>query len=124
MPGIGTISSGFVSHDVGIGYAAGYFLASDVCERKTFMIQDGALDIEGKEVVLAGTVFRDALGPIGIVYENVDITNGPMPGSVVTKGTVYKGRIFPEPNEETMAALSAAGIDFITNDASDALRPY
>lgn len=45
---------------------------------------------DGRKYVTAGAIFpaNDAAA-IGIVYEDVDVTSGDMPGSVVTAGAVY-----------------------------------
>ena len=80
----------------GVVYAPGYFLAHEECERKTKEIaQSGATTTdEGGKYVPMGTLYPSADGnAIGIVYEDVDVTTGNMPGSVVTKGTVYEGRL-------------------------------
>lgn len=76
-------------------YAPGWFLAHEECTRVTKQIaQSGAVDVEGGKVVPMGTVYPSNDGnAIGIVYEDVDVTTGDMPGSVVTKGEVYEDRI-------------------------------
>ena len=80
----------------GQAYAPGYFLAHEECERKTREIpQSMATTAEnGTKYVKMGTVFpaNDATAE-GIVYEDVDVTTGNMPGSVVTKGEVYEDRL-------------------------------
>lgn len=77
-------------------YAPGWFLAHEECERKTKEIsQTGATTAaDGTKYVKMGTVYpsNDA-NAIGIVYEDVDVTNGNMPGSVVLKGVVYEDRL-------------------------------
>lgn len=77
-------------------YAPGYFLAHEECERKTKQIaQEGATTgADGSKGVKMGTIYPSAdANAIGIVYEDVDVTTGDMPGSVVTKGIVYEGRL-------------------------------
>ena len=76
-------------------YAPGWFLAHEECTRVTKQIaQSGAVDVEGGKLVPMGTVYPSNDGnAIGIVYEDVDVTTGDMPGSVVTKGEVYEDRI-------------------------------
>ena len=63
-------------------YAPGYFLASEDCKRITTEIaQSGATTVGTAKVVKAGTVYPSNDGnAIGIVYEDVDVTTGDMPG--------------------------------------------
>lgn len=87
----------------GKAYAPGWFLAHEECERKTKQIlQTGATTAaNGSKYVKAGTLYSVTTGSgdsattdyIGFVYEDVDVTTGNMPGSVVTKGTVYEDRL-------------------------------
>lgn len=79
-------------------YAPGYFLAAndENCTRVTKEIaQSGAVTAEdGTKYVPMGTAYPSNNGnAIGITYEDVDVTTGNMPGSVVTKGTVYEDRL-------------------------------
>lgn len=86
----------FIAHDTSTTvYAPGHFLAHDECVRETREFsQDSALaqtTAEGGKYVPMGTAYPTNDGnAIGITYENVDVTNGNMPGSVVTKGVVYE----------------------------------
>lgn len=77
-------------------YAPGFFLAHEECERKTREIPESLATVEdnGTKYVKMGTAFpsNDA-NAIGIVYEDVDVTTGNMPGSVVLKGVVYEDRL-------------------------------
>lgn len=77
-------------------YAPGYFLAHEECVRETRQIpQEGASTAEnGGKYVPMGTAYpsNDA-NAIGIVYEDVDVSTGNMPGSVVTKGVIIEGRL-------------------------------
>ena len=80
-------------------YAPGWFLVTDEdCVRKTRQIaQNSALVVttaEGGKYVPMGTAYptNDA-NAVGIVYEDVDVTDGDMPGSVVLQGTVYEDRL-------------------------------
>lgn len=86
----------FIQGSTGKVYAPGYFLAHEECERKTKQIaQEGATTgADGSKGVKMGTIYPSAdANAIGIVYEDVDVTTGDMPGSVVTKGIVYEGRL-------------------------------
>lgn len=79
-------------------HAAGYFLAHEECARETReFAQNSALVVtseNGTKHVPMGTAYptNDA-NAIGITYEDVDVTTGNMPGSVVTKGIVYEDRL-------------------------------
>jgi hypothetical protein len=46
---------------------------------------------------------------IGFVYEDVDVTTGNMPASVVTKGVVYEDRLPAELTSAEKTALEAKG---------------
>lgn len=80
----------------GVSYNPGYFLASAECERKTRQVTQAmaVTSEDGTKYVPMGTAYpsNDA-NAIGIVYEDVDVTTGSMPASVVLKGTVYENRL-------------------------------
>ena len=86
----------FIGESNGKTYAPGYFLAHEECERKTREIPQSMATTEanGTKFVKMGTVYpsNDA-NAVGIVYEDVDVTTGNMPGSVVLKGTVNEDRL-------------------------------
>lgn len=110
--------------DKGVVYAPGYFLAHEECERKTREIaQTGATNVNGRKYVKMGTVYpaNDATA-VGIVYEDVDVTTGNMPGSVVLKGVVYKDRLPVAIAANAQTALEAKGFTFI-NTAPAVTRP-
>lgn len=93
----------------GVNYHPGYFLAHEECERKTKQIaQNSALvvtaDNGGKYVPMGAAYPTNDGNAIGIVYEDVDVTTGDMPGSVVTKGVVVEGRL----------AITGADYDSVT----------
>ena len=95
-------------------YAPGYFLASEECNRVTVEIaQAKGTTVGSAKVVPAGTVYPSNDGnAIGIVYEDVDVTNGDMPGSIVTGGVVYEDRL-PAAIESAAEAV-LTGIRVIT----------
>lgn len=117
----------FILNENGKTYHPGYFLAHEECRRETRTIpQSGATNAaNGGKYVKMGTIFpaNDATA-IGIVYEDVDVTSGNMPGSVVTCGVVYEGRLPVELTEDTTeggvttlgskSALEALGFVFVT----------
>jgi len=110
----------------GVTYAPGWFLAHEECTRKTRQIsQTGAETREnGAKYVKMGTVWpaNDATAE-GIVYEDVDVSSGDMPGSVVTAGTIYADRLPVKLTDEAKTALIGKGFTII--DTSPAVeRPY
>lgn len=107
-------------------YAPGWFLANNEdCTRETRQIpQTGAITGEnGAKYVKMGTVYpsNDA-NAIGIVYEDVDVTSGDMPGSVVTKGEVYEDRLPVALASAAKTALTGNGFTFKTSPG--VTRPY
>ena len=81
----------------GVIYAPGHFLVHEECVRKTREIaQDSALVqiTETGKYVPTGTAWptNDA-NAVGILYEDVDVTDGNMPGSVVLSGVVIEDRL-------------------------------
>ncbi len=59
---------------------------------------------------------------IGIVYEDVEVTWGDEPGSVVTRGTVYEDRLPVELDSDAKTALITKGFTFIES-APAVVRP-
>ena len=107
-------------------YAPGWFLAHEECVRETYEIaQEGAISDNGGKYVKMGTLYtvttevegEDVTDYIGFVYEDVDVTSGNMPGSVVTKGVVYEDRLPAELASAAKSALVAKGFVFITEPA-------
>lgn len=97
----------FIANDTGRTFEAGYFLVNNEdCTRLTKTIPQNHAQVitlaDGSKIVPAGAIFpsNDA-NAIGIVYEDIDVTSGAMPGSVVTAGTVYTSLL-------PVAAASAA----------------
>ena len=94
-------------------YAPGYFLAHEECTRVTKEMPASG-DIvttaaDGSKYVKMGTIYpANGATAIGIVYEDVDVTNGAMPGSVVTKGEVYEDRL-PEAVDTYSSATVPTG---------------
>ena len=104
------------SKEQGVVYAPGYFLANcEDCTRLTFeMSQEGAAtSANGGKYVPMGTIYPAAgANAIGIVYEDVDVSTGNMPGSVVTAGIVYENRLPATVTSATKTALK--NITFLT----------
>ncbi len=85
----------FIASKTGRGFAAGHFLVADEqCVRETATIPaDHAAVVtnpDGTKYVPAGTIIDSK----GILYEDIDVTKGDAPGSIVTKGIVY-GDLLP-----------------------------
>jgi hypothetical protein len=72
------------------------FLASDKFVAFTYQVSDAGVvaNSEGKKIVPAGTVYplNDATA-VGILTTEVDVTNGPQPGSVMVEGYVIEARL-------------------------------
>lgn len=90
-------------------YAPGHFLAHEECVRETKQFNKNSALVQtadnGGKYVPMGTAYPTNDGSaIGITYEDVDVTTGNMPGSVVTKGVVYEGRL----------AITGADYDSVT----------
>lgn len=109
---------------VGKTYAPGWFLAHEECVRETRQIpQSGAISDNGGKYQKMGSFYpaNNSSTVEGILYEDVDVTSGDMPGSVVTKGVVYLNRLPAAPESGVQAALEAKGFKFINE--SDVVRP-
>lgn len=110
-------------------YAPGYFLAynDEGVTRETKEIpQDGAVEVEnGTKYQKMGTPFPANDGTIeGLLYEDVDVTVGNMPGSVVTANAeVYEDRLPVALDAAAKTALEAKGFRFIAS-APAVVRPY
>lgn len=115
----------------GTTYAPGYFIANgdeDII-RETRGISASSASVkttdDGGKYVPAGTAYptNDA-SAIGLLYEGVDVTDGDMPGSVITgKATVYEDRLSVALDSAAKTALEAKGFTFITS-APAVTRPY
>ena len=117
----------FIIDSDGLVFAPGWFLATEAgVERKTGQIAQDHASVQttssGRSYVPMGAIYpsNDASAE-GIVYEDVDVTTGDMPGSVVIKGTVYTDRLFDDISTEAKAALT--GITFV-DSAPEVTRPY
>lgn len=91
----------FIENSQGVTYNPGYFLAdAENCTRitKNFKSDDSSnitvkTAANGSKYVPMGSVYKESSTPIGIVYEDVDVSAGEAAGSVVIAGTVYKDRL-------------------------------
>lgn len=93
------------------GFSAGFFLANDDCLRETRQIPANHAQVvtleDGSKIVPAGAVFPSNDGnAVGILYEDVEVTTGAMPGSVVVEGTIYGDRLPAALESAAEAALT------------------
>lgn len=102
-------------------WKAGSFLASADCTRFTVQVSKTHSQVvtkaDGSKYVPAGAVIpsNDAYAK-GILYEDVDVTAGDAPGSLVTRGVVYEDRL-PAAIESAAEAV-LTGITVITTSPS------
>lgn len=110
----------------GQAYAPGWFLANNEdCTRQTRQIsQTGATAAsDGSKYVKMGAVWpSNDTNAVGIVYEDIDVTAGDMPGSVVLSGTVYEDRLAVTLAAAAKTALTGKGFTFLTSPT--VTRPY
>lgn len=116
----------FVTTNKAASYNPGWFLAdAEGCTRLTHQMKqsDATTAANGSKYIPMGTVYPSNDGSaIGIVYEDVDVTGGDMPGSVVTRGMVYADRLPVAIDPAAKTALEALGFVFIDN-APTVTRP-
>lgn len=96
----------------GVVYAPGHFLAHEECTRKTTEIPQSMATTasDGAKYVPMGKIFPSAdANAVGIVYEDVDVTTGNMPGSVVYKGEVYENRLADATDSYSTATVPSGG---------------
>ena len=102
----------FDGPDKGYGWAAGHFLANDeTCIRQSYTIAANHSQVvtrdNGRKVVPAGAVIPSNDGnAVGILFEDIDVTEGAKMGSIVTEGVVYGDRL--------PAALASAAATALT----------
>ena len=102
----------------GYGWAAGHFLVNDeTCIRQSYTIPADHAQVEtrdnGRKVVPAGAVIpANGSTAKGILFEDIDVTEGAKMGSIVTEGAIYGDRL---PAALAQAAASAlTGIKVIS----------
>lgn len=106
----------FIKSTTSRGFSAGFFLADENCLRETMTIpanhSQAVTLADGSKIVPAGALITGK----GLVYEDVEVTKGDMPGSVVTAGVVYTDRL--------PSGSSIEGLSGITGKAAPAVvRP-
>lgn len=101
------------------------FLASEVGLRLVTytMAKDNgqAVTENGRKIIKAGTVYpANGSGAVGIVFQDIDVTNGDALGSIMVAGHYYKDKITIAGDAET--ALSSKGLYGETEPT--VTRPY
>lgn len=85
------------------------FLASSKFQNFTYQVgNEGVVtDANGRKIVNAGTILpaNDATAE-GILFTDVDVTEGPQPGALLIEGYVLQARLPVVPTEEAKAALT------------------
>lgn len=108
----------------GKAYAPGFFLAdNEHCTRVTKTIKADDKSVKtaenGGKYVPMGTTYKESVAGaegateavVGVVYEDVDVSNGDAPGSVVTAGTIYKNRLVTPDDAAELAKIGFTIID-------------
>ena len=116
----------FIMHGLGRTYQPGWFLSSEkTAIKKTRQIQQSIATTadDGTKYVPMGTVIQIDGEVVGILYEDIDVTSGDMPGSVVTSGEVIESRLPTTLSESDKTALEALGFKFV-GESLDFERPY
>lgn len=88
------------------------FLASAKFQNFTYQVDDTGIEAgeNGKKIVQAGTVYKKDGKAIGLIFADVDVTNGPQPAAVMVEGYVLEERLPAEVSEEDKATMP--GIKF------------
>lgn len=107
----------FIQNSTGRGYAPGWFLAEAECARESVTVSASHAQAvtlaDGTKIVPAGAVIPSNDGNAkGLLYEDVEVTTGNMPGSLVTRGKVFEARLPASVQSSAKAVLP--GIAFAT----------
>ena len=109
----------------GKDFKAGHFLAHEECTRITVEVAQNNSQVttlaNGAKYIKAGTPYpsNDANAK-GLIYEDVDVTKGNMPASLVTAGTVVEAKLPVTLSANAKTALT--GIKLVTEGA--VTRPW
>ena len=115
----------FILGTTNTAYQPGYFLAdAEGCTRETVTVAANHAAVvtkaDGSKYVPAGAVIpANGATAKGILYEDVDVSTGDMPGSIVTRGVIYGDRL-----PAALAANAATALTGIVVKTSPAVtRP-
>lgn len=116
----------FIGKIDGHFYSPGYCLMNAECSRVTTNFSPSLASVvtaaDGSKHVPMGTVYpSNDSNAVGIVYEDVDVTNGAAPGSLITKGDIYMNRMPVEIASAAKTALEGLGFHFASE--SNVTRP-
>ena len=100
-----------ISSTTGTTFEAGFFLVDDErCTRQSMTVAANhaqRVTRNGRTIVPMGAVIpANGATAKGILYEDVDVTDGAAAGSVVTEGTVYGDRLPAALAEAAATALT------------------
>ncbi len=115
----------FSAMQPGTGFAPGWFLADqENVTRQTVQVTTGQQCPDGSVVVPMGALWPTSdENAQGIIYEDVDVTSGPMPASLVTSGVIYEDRLPATMSNDAKNSLKARGFTIIAT-APKVTRPY
>ena len=100
------------------------WLASAKYLNYTRQISDSGVeaDAKGRKIVKSGTVYKNENDvAIGLVFNDVDVTEGPQPGAVMYQGVVLGARLPKTVSEEDKATMK--GILFKDDYESQTTSP-
>lgn len=100
-----------ISSTTGTTFEAGFFLVDDErCTRQSMTVAANhaqRVTRNGRTIVPMGAVIpANGATAKGILYEDIDVTDGAAVGSVVTEGTVYGDRLPAALTEAAATALT------------------
>jgi len=115
----------FTASSTGTTFEAGFFLVNDEqCLRETADISASHLQKvtrNGRTIVPAGAVIpANGATAKGILYEDIDVTDGAAPGSIVTEGVIYEDRLPAALDSDAKTAMT--GIT-VKSSSPSVLRP-
>jgi len=102
----------FILGTTNTAYQPGYFLAdAEGCTRETVTVAANHAAVvtkaDGSKYVPAGAVIpANGATAKGILYEDVDVSTGNMPGSIVTRGVIYADRLPAALSNDAKTALT------------------
>ena len=106
----------FTASSTGTIFEAGWFLVNNEdCTRETAQIAaDHAQRVtrNGRVIVPMGAVIpANGATAKGLLYEDIDVTDGAAPGSIVTEGVVYGNRLPASLAEAAATALKGIKVE-------------
>lgn len=94
------------------------FLASEIgkiTKTHQFLSEEITVNSEGRKIIKAGTLYpKNDATAIGIVFQDLDVTESDLEGALMIAGRVYKDRLPVVPASAAITALEAKGLYFDT----------